>query len=456
MEALFLVIVLGVNLTLWTLIGGGRLAAERFRRGPDRRPGAGAGPPAAGATLSPADVAVVIPAHNEEPVIAATIDSVRALVPARNVHVVADGCHDATAEIARAHGVNVLELDPGRGKAGGIEQALAHFVIPDRFAVLLIVDADTRLDEHYLERGLPMLDQPGVVALAGYARAGWRPEELSVVGRFLISYRTRLYAVMQWIKYGQTWRWTNVAWIVPGFASMYRTSVLDAMDLNPPGLVIEDFHMTFEVHHKRLGKIAFRPAVHATTQDPDNFRDYYRQVLRWHTGFWQTVRLHGLWPSGFSAALGLFLLEVLLASVAIVLLVGWLASIVGLALVSQGALAMEPVAGLFGQTDTFLTLTNLLLFLALPDYLLTCLTALAFRRPSLLLYGVGFLFLRFVDATAALLAIPRAWRIRSTGQWTSPTRRPVTAAPSLAAPPDRAGEDASPDSRRVDEHGERT
>jgi poly-beta-1,6-N-acetyl-D-glucosamine synthase len=421
MEAALLVLVLGVNLTLWTLVGGVRLAGERHWARSDP-------PPAGDGGLSPFDVAVLIPAHNEEPVIAATLDSVLRVVPSHQVHVVADGCHDATAAIARSRGANVLELDPGRGKAGGIETAVAHFRLADRFAVLLIADADTQLDQHYLRRGLPMLDRPRVVALAGYARSRWRPHELSPVGRYLVSYRTRVYAVMQWIRYGQTWRWTCVTPIVPGFASMYRTEILDAMNLNPPGLVIEDFNMTFEIHHRRLGKIAFRPGVHATTQDPANLRDYYRQVLRWHVGFWQTVRLHGLWRSGFSAALVLFTAEIMFASVGIVLLFGWLTTVTVLALATEGGLAADWVAGLLGQTDSFLTFTNLLLFLALPDYLLTCATAAALRRPSLLLYGVGFLGLRFVDATAILSAIPLAWRGGFTGKWVSPTRRPVASA----------------------------
>lgn len=450
MEAVILTLVLGVNLMLWTLVGGFRFTAERLT-GKAKPPGG------AGGRLSTADVAVLIPAHNEEAVIAATIESVVRLVRPQNVHVVADGCDDDTAAVARSSGATVLELRPGRGKAGGIEAAVEVFDIPGRFAVLLIVDADTELDRHYLERGLPLFDQPGVVAVAGYARSAWRPRELSHVGRFLVSYRTRLYAVMQWLKYGQTWRWTNVTAIVPGFASMYRTSILRAMDLNPPGLVIEDFNMTFEVHRKRLGKIAFRPSVHATTQDPDNFRDYYRQVMRWHLGFWQTFRRHGFWRSWFSAALALFLAEVLVASIGIVLLGGLLAAMGVLILFGYGPLAVGLLSGLFSLSGAYLTLPTLLLFLVLPDYLLTCATAVAFRRPALLVYGLGFLAIRFVDATAALRTIPMAWRVRSDGRWTSPTRRPVDAAPApavLSGTADGpAAPDAHPDARRTPEPG---
>ncbi len=385
--------------------------------------------------LTPRDVAVIIPARNEEMIISATIRSVLRLVKPGNIHVVADGCDDDTGLIALSWGLNVLEPMPARGKAAGIEAVVRDFDLPGRFRVLLIVDADTELDEHYLERALPLFDDPEVVAVAGYAKASWRPQELTLMGRLLVAYRTRLYAVMQWIKYAQTWRRTNVTAIVPGFASMYRTSVLAHMDLNPPGLVIEDFNMTFEVHHKRLGKIAFRPDIGATTQDPDNLPDYYKQITRWQLGLWQTVRRHRLWPSWFCLALGVFLLEVVIASVLIIALA------VGLVVTPLVDLAAGQVSwGWLAGTDDFLgsyvTVFGILLLVVLPDYLLTCVTAVAMRRPSLLLYGLGFLPVRVIDATALLRTLPMAWRTRSSGLWQSPGRRPTPGStpPPVAAP----------------------
>jgi biofilm PGA synthesis N-glycosyltransferase PgaC len=428
-------LLLGLNLTLWLAVGNLRLLSERLSRSP---------PPPPPSRVSSDNVAVLVPAHNEEVVIASTLTSVLRLVAPGNVHVVADGCTDHTADIARSFGVNVLELQPPHGKAGGIAAAIEHFEIPARFEAMLIVDADTELDEHYLERALPMLEQSDVVAVAGYARTTWRPSELHLLGRLIVCYRTRLYAVMQLVKYGQTWRWTNVTAIVPGFASMYRTNVLPKMDLNPPGLVIEDFNMTFEIHRKRLGKIAFRPGVGATTQDPDNARDYCRQVVRWQLGFWQTVRRHGFWRSWFSAALALFILEVLLASVVLVAI----AAACGLLVLAAIAGATTGGPHWIGAPDrvlgSYITAPNVLLFLALPDYLLTCFVAAALRRPSLLVYGLGFLPIRLVDAVITLRTLPQAWRARSSGHWTSPTRRAVeTGAVSLPrasappAPPDR-------------------
>lgn len=410
-------LLIGFNLTLWTAVGGVRFVSEKV----GRRPSA----PPSDANLSPEDVAVIVPAHDEQLVIASTLKSVLRVTVPSNVHVIADGCTDDTEKIARSFGVNVLELEPARGKAGGIEAAIERFQLPERFEAVLIVDADTELDEHYLERALPMLTRPEVVAIAGYARTSWRPSELRLIGRILVSYRTRLYAVMQWMKYGQTWWWTNVTAVVPGFASMYRANVLRKLDVNPPGLIIEDFNMTFEIHHKRLGKIGFRRNVKALTQDPDNARDYCRQVMRWQLGFWQTIRRHGFWLSGFSAALAFFLLEVLLASLLLIAV-----ATASAVLVVSGVLG--DIAGhphWLGAPDRvlgdYLTLTNVLLFLALPDYLLTCLVAILARRPSLLLYGISFLPLRLVDSVITLRTLPLAWRETSTGQWTSPARRLV-------------------------------
>ena len=44
----------------------------------------------------------------------------------------------------------------------------------------------------------------------------------------IIAYRERVYVLTQYLqKYGQTWKRTNVAYIVPGYASMYRSRALE-------------------------------------------------------------------------------------------------------------------------------------------------------------------------------------------------------------------------------------
>ena len=45
------------------------------------------------------------------------------------------------------------------------------------------------------------------------------------------------------------------------------------------------------------------------------------------------------------------------------------------------------------------------------------------KKLLLLFYGLGFVFLRYLDAILFLYTLPLAFRIRSDGKWVSPNRR---------------------------------
>ena len=391
-------------------------------------------------SLTTEDVAVLIPAHNEALVIEESLRSIMALVPRDNVHVVSDGSTDATVEIARRAGARVISTRENVGKAGALEEAIGRFDLIRRFPVVMLLDADTRVEPGYFTAALPLFEHPEVVAVAGCVRTA-RDRRMTLGGKVLVGHRTRIYAVGQRVmKFGQTWLRSNATPIVPGFASMYRTDVLPRMDMNPPGLVIEDFNMTFEVYQKSLGKVGFTLQAVAVTQDPDNLRDYVRQTRRWAIGLWQTVRRHPPRANLFTAMLTLLLIELITSSVLFFLL--------PLALI---VLAVPDLAGEaltwpgFSEVHTVvaahLTLTAVLFGVVLPDYLLTCAVAMLERQPRLLLLGVFFPFMRMLDAGIGLYAIPAAWLSRSSGRWTSPARRPIDPADPAAGPapaPERA------------------
>lgn len=416
MTVLLLVLMLGIGTTFWALIGLGRLLAERRRRGKHVLP------PDRDALFVPEDVAIIIAAHNEGLVIAETIQAAAALVPIRNIHVISDGSSDGTAEAARATGAKVLELNPNRGKAGALAAGIENFELGKHFQVVLLLDADTHLSPNYMTTGLPLFQDPQVVAVAGRVSTIAYPESPTLIGRFLVAYRERLYVLVQLLlKYGQAARRANVISIVPGFASMYRAGVLSHIDISAPGLVIEDFNMTFEVHAKKLGRIAFHPsAAVAYTQDPDNLHDYIKQVRRWTLGFWQTVRRHPFQARRFWTALTFYLMELLTSSLMLVLVLPVFLISLGSDLVVNitadhtGAVAW--IAGLVRPQDV-------LLGVLVPDYVLTFLTALLLGRPRYLLLGLAFPLMRIVDAWICLAMLPRAWSTRSSGAWISPARR---------------------------------
>ena len=453
MNAVLLVLILGVTTTFWSLVGLGRLASFQLHaqvrharhrrrrwlrfghRGPVGVSNQRSDIQASSVGLIPAgrltrdEVAVLVAAHNEEMVIAETIRVAETLVDSANIFVASDGSTDSTAAIVRAAGANVLEVTPNRGKAGALAAAIDHFRLCQRFEVVLLLDADTHLAPDYLQSALPLFDDPEVVAVAGRARTIDDQASPSRLGRFILAYRERLYVIVQVLmKFGKAAKWANAVSIVPGFASMYRTRALAHIDVTAPGLVIEDFNMTFEVHAKKLGRIEFHPwAGVAYTQDPDNLGEYIKQVRRWILGFWQTVRRHHFRLSVFWVAMLVFIFELITSSVMFVLVLP--------------AMLATMIAGLIQTVDpdptswTFwlsglLRPEDVLIGILLPDYILTVLVVCLIRRPRYLLLGLGFPLMRMLDAALCLRMLPRAFFGRSSGVWVSPTRR-ANPTPSL-------------------------
>ena len=84
---------------------------------------------------------VFIPAWNEEDNLPAVLDELRAELPDVDVLVVDDGSTDRTAEIARAHGADILSFGENRGLRAGI--AAGYEQARDRgYAFAGRVDAD--------------------------------------------------------------------------------------------------------------------------------------------------------------------------------------------------------------------------------------------------------------------------------------------------------------------------
>jgi biofilm PGA synthesis N-glycosyltransferase PgaC len=389
--------------------------------------------PPATQSLTARDVAVLIPAHNEALVLEESLRSIMALVPRDNVHVVSDGSTDATVEIARRSGARVIETQENVGKAGALEEAIGRFGLIGRFPVVMLLDADTRVEPGYFVSALPIFANPQVVAVAGCVRTG-QDRRMTLGGKVLVGHRTRIYSIGQRaLKFGQTWLRVNATPIVPGFASLYRTEVLPHIEMNPPGLVIEDFNMTFEVYQKGLGKVGFSLHAVAITQDPDNLRDYVNQTKRWAIGLWQTVRRHPPQANLFTGMVTLLLIELITSSLLFFLLP--LALIVlAVPELAGGALAWPGFGEVYAVVAAHLTLTAVLFGVVLPDYLLTCVVAVLERQPRLLLLGVFFPFMRMLDAYIGLYAIPAAWLSRSSGRWKSPARRAVDTGDAAAVP----------------------
>jgi glycosyltransferase involved in cell wall biosynthesis len=106
-------------------------------------------------------VVLVLPARNEAATVATVVGRAPATIAGRPVRVVVvdDGSTDATAELARAVGADVVSLRPGRGLGAAVRTGLAHAVQVHRAAVVAFCDADGEYaSEDLADLVLPVLD----------------------------------------------------------------------------------------------------------------------------------------------------------------------------------------------------------------------------------------------------------------------------------------------------------
>ncbi len=106
-------------------------------------------------SLETLEIAVVIPAHNEEVGISKTLLSLQNCDPAlpnQNIYVIADNCSDDTATVSEDMGVNVLERqnEQERGKGYALNYAFAHLQALEKYDAFLIVDADTTVENNFI------------------------------------------------------------------------------------------------------------------------------------------------------------------------------------------------------------------------------------------------------------------------------------------------------------------
>lgn len=239
-------------------------------------------------------IAILIPAYNEELVIKGTIDAlISADCDLQDIYVVDDLSTDRTAEIALKLGVKVFTVPVNGGKARAQIQALDHFKLTSNYDWVVFLDGDSKVEPFFLN--------------AMYRAAKKNPQTSLFVGQVKSVENNHVYSAYRGFEYTFSHDLAkkaqdnfNVVYVSPGCASMYRSDVLDQLQIDPSTLA-EDMDLTIQVH--RLGgKVSYLEEAGVMTQDPNNLKDYHKQILRWYRGFWQVVKKHNvLWkgPKGW-------------------------------------------------------------------------------------------------------------------------------------------------------------
>jgi len=240
-------------------------------------------------------VTVLLPAHNEQEQIAATIESLLAQTsPPERIVVIVNNTTDATAEVAARYPVHVEVLMdcPGR-KAQAMNHGWSLGVATD---YVLTMDSDTILATDAIEAMVASLD--GDHGLGAVTVRYWAlpPQKPSLVARL-----QRLeYARFDDIRGIRGWK----VQVASGAAAMYRTEALNALMASEHAhgspwdetSLIEDYALTLDL--KALGyRVAAAPGAHALTDTPTTLADLWTQRLRWGRGGVDEVRRRGWTPA---------------------------------------------------------------------------------------------------------------------------------------------------------------
>lgn len=236
-------------------------------------------------------VSVIIPAFNEEKVIAACLTSVlRSDYPDFQVYIVDDGSTDHTSDVVREmiadHPRVHLLREENAGKWHAANLAIKHIDTP----IFIAADADSI----FLPDTIRWLVQPfkdqGVGAVAGLVEVGNRVN-------LLTDFQHQEYMVTQNVL-RRAHEFFDGILVVPGAVGAWRTRAVQASGGFSGETITEDADLTVAVH--RAGyRVRFEERARSITEAPITVRTFLRQRLRWQLGMLQVSWKHrGVIPSG--------------------------------------------------------------------------------------------------------------------------------------------------------------
>ncbi|MGA7462741.1 MAG: glycosyltransferase [Candidatus Korobacteraceae bacterium] len=233
------------------------------------------------------DVAVLIPAYNEEKVIERTVRSVlESDYPKLRVIVIDDGSKDATLEVTRAAfqeeiaaGRVTVLTKPNSGKADALDYGLTQVTEE----VFIGIDADTLIAPDAISLLVPHFSNPKVGAMAGNAKVGNR------VGLWT-RWQALEYITSQNFE-RRALNTLNAVSVVPGAIGAWRTSAVREAGGYQRDTVAEDADLTMALLQAGYW-VNYEDRALAYTEAPTTANSLMRQRFRWSFGIMQAVWKH--------------------------------------------------------------------------------------------------------------------------------------------------------------------
>lgn len=251
-------------------------------------------------------LALLLPGHNEEIIIATTIRSALAAgQKLEDIYVVDDCSHDKTRKEALTllPKENVLTVKRS-GKALAVQKGIKKFAIVQRYHWVHIADADSIFGENYFKIYRKNLNAKKYSVAVGFVQ--------SLRGNWISTYRALNYTYSQHIN-RRIQSYLGMISVFPGPITCFKTSIISQLDFDT-GSLTEDFDITLQVHRKKLGAIKYIPKAVNYTQDPLRLRDFCKQTLRWQRGFFQGVKKYhiGIGTQRIDVSIGFQLFQAIL------------------------------------------------------------------------------------------------------------------------------------------------
>ncbi|TLX82091.1 MAG: glycosyltransferase [Thaumarchaeota archaeon] len=227
-------------------------------------------------------LSVLVPAYNEEKVIARTIEGLlETEYPKKEIIVIDDGSKDKTLEIASSYKskVKVLHKENG-GKASALNYGIA-FAGGD---IVVIVDADTIVGRQALKQ-----------VVKGFGRD---EKVAAVAGNIKVRNRKNWITWCQALEYvagieiiRRAFDFFGSITIVPGALGAFKKSTLEEVGTFHNDTLVEDFDATIKVLKSGF-VIQGSTTATAYTEAPQSLRDFYKQRKRWYRGNLQVLQRH--------------------------------------------------------------------------------------------------------------------------------------------------------------------
>ena len=227
-------------------------------------------------------VSVVIPAYNEEKVIANTIEGIiETKYPNKEIIFVDDGSKDATLAIASRYKDQIRVLHK---ENGGKATALNYGLVYAKGEIIVIVDADTIVGRNALKeivKGFEVNEH--VAAVAGNIKVRNRVNWITKCQA--LEYITGIQIIRR------AFDIFGSITIVPGALGAFRKSFLTEAGAYGKDTIVEDFDQTIKLLKAGLITQGSSKAT-AYTEAPNTLKDFVAQRKRWYRGNIQVLKRH--------------------------------------------------------------------------------------------------------------------------------------------------------------------